>query len=232
MERENPDPRGGVRRRRLHLFVLADCSRSMVGRMEALNDSLGGCAREIARLDRESALAELRVAVAAFSRGASWHVPPGTAGAELVWADLAAEGLATDFGGALGLLAGALTPEALGRCNLPPVVLVISDGAATDNWEAELARLDASSWGKPGRTLRLALAVGQAADRELLKRVTGDPQAVWPVGDAAQLAHLVRWALVTLPSRLAAGVSPVGGRGERSPDLTLPPPVPRGTGAW
>ena len=69
-----------------------------------------------------------------FHKCALWHVETPTAVDDFVWNDLEAYGR-TDLGAAIRLLSLELTPEKMGRRALPPVIVLLSDGTPTDDWE-------------------------------------------------------------------------------------------------
>jgi hypothetical protein len=95
----------------------------------------------------------------------------------------------TDFGAALTCLGDALKSPPHPRRALPPLVVLLSDGEPTDEYEAALAALDSLPWGKKAQ--RYAIAIGQDADREVLMKFTGDPNRVLDAYNAERLAMLV-----------------------------------------
>ena len=84
----------------------------------------------------------------------------------------------------------------------PPVLVVVSDGRPTDDFEAGLARLMAEPWGR--RAVRLAIAIGADADLDVLTAFIGDPELrPFTADDPEQLVYLVRF-VSTAASRLAS----------------------------
>jgi uncharacterized protein YegL len=55
---------------------------------------------------------------------------------------------------------------------LPPVLVLISDGQPTDDFSSGLKQLMEQPWGK--KAVRIAIAVGQDADRETLQKFIGN----------------------------------------------------------
>ena len=104
----------------------------------------------------------------------------------------------------------------------PPVLVVVSDGRPTDDFEAGLAGLMAMPWGR--RAVRLAIGIGADADQEVLSAFIGDPELrPFTANDPEQLVYLVRF-VSTAASRLAS--LPV----DEIPDPRLPEPaIPRAT---
>ena len=84
---------------------------------------------------------------------------------------------------------------------------------------------NSTGWGRPGRTVRVAVAIGTDASKDVLTRFTGDADTVFEADNAQRLADLIKWASVTLSKFASSGASQVGGLGE-GPPIPPPPPVP------
>lgn len=220
------DPLGSVTRSKLHFFWLADCSGSMNanGKIQALNNAIHECIPATREANKTNAFADMMVRAIRFSTGAQWHMPTPTQVDEFEWHDLEAGGV-TDMGAAIRLLKSELTPDKMGRRALPPVIVLLSDGAPTDDWEAALEDFNSTGWGRPGRTVRVAVAIGTDASKDVLTRFTGDADTVFEADNAQRLADLIKWASVTLSKFASSGASQVGGLGE-GPPIPPPPPVP------
>jgi uncharacterized protein YegL len=222
------DPLGSVTRSQLHFFWLADCSGSMRmhGKIQALNNAIHECLPAAREAAASNAFAEMMMRAIKFSTGASWHVKDAVPVDDFVWSDLEAVGV-TDLGNALRLLKHELTPDKMGRRALPPVICLLSDGAPTDDWEHALAEFNETGWGRPGRTVRVAIAVGRDADKFVLSRFTGSEETVFEANNAQRLTELIKWASVTLSKFASSGASQIGGStAESGPPLPPPPPVP------
>jgi hypothetical protein len=76
----------------------------------------------------------------------------------------------TDFGAALTCLGDALTPPKHPKRAICPLVVLLSDGWPTDEYEAALAALDLLPRWK--HVQPFAIAIGQDADREVLTKFT------------------------------------------------------------
>jgi uncharacterized protein YegL len=103
------------------------------------------------------------------------------------------------MGEALVTLAGALTAEALPGRQLPPVIVLVSDGYPSDDVEAGLSALMSSYYGS--RALRVAISIGSDAEEDILERFIGHP-SMRPLqaNNAQDLARQIRWA-TTMPVR-------------------------------
>ena len=221
------DPLGSVSRSKLHFFWIADCSGSMAaqGKIEALNNAIQECIPATKESAANNPFADMMVRAIAFSNGARWHIENETPVDDFVWKELSPGGV-TDLGAAIRLLANELVPEKMGRRALPPVLVLLSDGAPTDEWEKELQAFNQSGWGRPGRTVRIAVAIGQDANKDILERFTGNPETVFEANNAQRLADLIKWASVTLSKYASSGASqidPLPGSNNTLPPL---PPIP------
>lgn len=192
----------GIARRQLQVILALDCSGSMRGdRIASLNYALRTAIPELRGVAEENPEVDVRVRVLRFATGAQWHVEAPMPVAELRWEDLQAEG-ETDMGAAFALLAEALRPEAMPGRQLPPVVVIASDGFPSDDVEAGLRVFFAEP--NAEAAIRLAIAVGADADQEILERFIRHP-SMKPLraNNAASLVEHIRWA-TTAPVKAAS----------------------------
>jgi uncharacterized protein YegL len=101
-----------------------------------------------------------------FGSGAKWHTSE-TKVKDFKWYDVDAGGV-TDTGTAMKLLAQELFVEKMGLRAIPPVIILMSDGCATDNYEGGLSVLLAERWSS--KTVRIAIAIGDDADVDELSK--------------------------------------------------------------
>jgi uncharacterized protein YegL len=108
------------------------------------------------------------------------------------WTDLKAEGV-TDMGKALSMLADQLSPDAMPGRALPPVLVLISDGQPTDNFDNGLKMLLDQPWGK--KAVRIAIAIGEDADQDVLQKFIGHPEfRPLQANNAETLVRYIKWA--------------------------------------
>lgn len=204
--------------RPLHFFFVTDASGSMEvdGKIQSLNNAIREAIPHLREVAAQNPFANLLVRALAFSSGTRWHIEQPTPVDLVSWSDVVAGGY-TDFGAALQELASVLRMPPMEARAFPPVIVVISDGQPTDDFDKGLAALMAEPWGR--RAVRLAIAIGRDADLDVLQRFIGDP-AVKPFSarDPDQLAYLVRF-VSTAASRLAS--TPTGG-GANAAALLVP----------
>lgn len=192
----------GVARRQLHVILALDCSGSMRGdRIASLNYALRTALPELRAVAEDNPEIDVRIRVLRFASEATWHVAEPVPVGELRWTDLAAEG-ETNLGEALVLMSRALSREAMPGRQLPPVVVVASDGYPTDDFEAGFEAFFAAD--HADAAIRLAIAIGSDADTEILERFIRHP-AMKPLraNNAAALVEHIKWA-TTAPVKAAS----------------------------
>jgi uncharacterized protein YegL len=218
-------PGGGISRRPLHFFILADCSGSMKvdGKMQALNFAIASMLPHLATWENEQEQAQVLVRAIAFADEAQWHIadPLPVAGGR--WRPLrhVEKGL-TFMGAAFRLVAEALQPGRLETRALRPAILLITDGRPTDpaEFEAGLRVLMSTPAGRGA--IRLAVAIGRSANSEYLSRFIDDPAVPVLVADSVEqitLRMMTASLAVSRFSQVGADRSVIAG------DLIQPPPA-------
>ncbi len=168
-------PGSALSARPLHFIWICDCSGSMSdsGKIQALNNAI----RQVIPLMREVASdnpnAQVLTRVITFSDGAQWKVSQPTPIEQFEWTDLAADGV-TDLGKALSMVADQLDVTNMSDRALPPVLVLISDGQPTDDFNGGLQKLMNQPWGK--KAVRVAIAVGQNAEYNVLQKFIGNAE--------------------------------------------------------
>jgi uncharacterized protein YegL len=175
-------PGGVAQRRELHFFWLLDGSGSMQGdKIQQLNfavaDSILGMREQAAKY-----FPKVRVVVHAlrFGSDVQWisqngslssAMPEPVALSEFEWEEIFIKPKGDKrMGEALSRVA-----EELARLNRPqyrPVLILVTDGHATDNFDAGLELLMAQRLGK--HAIRLAVGIGNEFDSERLKKFIGN----------------------------------------------------------
>jgi uncharacterized protein YegL len=171
-------PGGGISKRPLHVFVLADCSGSMKvdGKIQALNFAIASMLPQLAAWESGQEQAQVFVRAIAFANEASWHIGTPVPVGELRWPALhhVEKGL-TSMGAAFNLVGEALQPDRLESRALRPAILLITDGRPTDPAEFESGLRALSSIPAGRSAIRLAVAIGRTANSDYLRRFIDDP---------------------------------------------------------
>jgi uncharacterized protein YegL len=187
-------PGGPMASRPVHFIWLLDCSSSMSlnGKMAQLNFAIREAVPEMQSAARDNPAASLLVRVVTFSNGAVWHLAAPTKVDDFVWKDVHSFG-GTDLGAALRLAAAELATPPMPQRALRPVLALVSDGQPTDDWRSGLRAVDATPWGT--RAVRVAVAIGDDADKAMLKEFLANPELEpFEAKNAQQLARAIRWA--------------------------------------
>jgi uncharacterized protein YegL len=220
-------PGGALASRPLHFFWIADCSGSMDhnGKIQALNHAIREAIPHMQQVAGENPNAQVLVRAISFASGAKWHVSQPTSIENFRWEDLKAGGV-TDMGKALSMLAEQLSPEYMPPRALPPVLVLLSDGQPTDNFDRGLKSLFDQPWGK--KAVRIAIAIGDDADQEILQRFIGHPEfKPLQANNAESLVRYIKWASTEV---LKSASSPASQTVEAKPVGNVPlPPVPDAT---
>lgn len=215
-------PGGPLATRPLHFIFIADCSGSMAGdKIQALNHAIREAIPHMREVARGNPNAEVLVRSVKFSVGAQWHQSQATNVETFEWKDLSAGGM-TDMGQALALVAGTLKTPPMPERALPPVLVLVSDGEPTDDFDSGLRALLAEPWGK--KAVRLAIAIGEGARLDVLQRFIGHNE-IQPLqaNNAEQLVRFIRWASTAVLQAASAPASQT----QAAPagvNVPLPPP--------
>lgn len=218
--------RGPATRSTMRLLGALDTSSSMAGsKIQSVDRTMHEVCTELQEIEASNpSESELKVGINVFSDTARWQIPPATRAAGISWpTPLVADGR-TAMGASFRLFAEQLSIEQMGPRNKPPLLFVASDGKPNDDWQAGLAALDASDWGKrPRHHVRLAIAVGADCDRgplEAFIRGAREHHLV-EVTNRVHLREVLLWATVRLSQQLSQQKSEPLADGPR----LLPPPT-------
>jgi uncharacterized protein YegL len=177
------------------LFYLVDTSGSMAGdKLGSVNAAMEeAITKDLPLISSANDDAEIRVAIMQFASGCSWITPASGPIRidEVIWNDLQPGGL-TDLGAACLELDKRLSRNEYLRSQTgayAPVILLVSDGAPTDNWEKGLNQLTKNNWFK--HAIKIAIATDDA-DKAVLGTFTGTPESVIEVKDKHTLKTLIR----------------------------------------
>ena len=237
-----PFPNVRLTNRPLHFIYICDCSGSMAaqGKMQALNQAIRQSLPGMVKVARDNPEARVLVRAVSFADKASWHISKPTEVEQLQWVDLQAGGI-TAMGEALELIATQLSSPPMEERALPPVLVLISDGQPTDDFDAGLKELMNQMWAQ--KAVRLAIALGHDANIDVLQDFIGpDPQAGGQVGrsiqgvstsarqplqasNATALAQYIEWASTAVVGAASMPVSRTQGSASEGniPLPDLPP---------
>lgn len=206
--------------RRLPVYILADCSGSMQGNpIESVKSGIRALHSEL--MGDPSAVECAYLSVITFDANAQQLVPL-TELSLFTPPDLKAAGT-TAFGAALKLLMECLEREvqkttAEQKGDWKPLVFIFTDGSPTDRWDTFADELKSK---RPGNII--AVACGDAADPEVLKRVTGTVLIMKEMSPDA-FKQFFKWVSASI-KQTSAKIGAVAAASTEG--IALPPPPPQ-----
>ena len=190
----------GIPRRTMVLFFVVDTSGSMEGKkIGAVNQAIREAVPEIQELNNGSD-ALIKIAALEFSSGARWLTTGGPIEAEQYhWRDVDAAGT-TDMGAMCKTLNEKLSTKENGFMkeatgSFAPAIFLLSDGDPTDDWQKELNNLKQNNWFRAA--VKIAIAIGDDANKDVLKEFTGNKETVLEVYNPAMLMKMIKFVSVT-----------------------------------
>ena len=174
-----------ISRKLLPIIYVLDTSGSMEGsRIAAVNAAMNETMEVLKDVSQKNPRAELKIGVLQFSTGPQWVTNELVFMEDFYWNDLKAGGL-TDFGSALNELHNKLSREQLLVSEvgfLTPVIIFMSDGEPTDDYESALNKIKSNNNFFKVST-KIVAAVGNDANVQVLQEITGNKEAVIKVND-------------------------------------------------
>lgn len=220
-------PGGPIASRPLRFFWVLDTSSTMSGsKIGELNFAIREALPSMKSTANENPNAQVEIMVLTFGSAVHWLTPAPVPLEQFTWTDISAGGL-TAMGGALEEVSKKLSPDQMPDRGLPPVIVLVTDGQPTDDFDKGLKALMDQPWAK--RSVRLAIAIGQDADLGPLRRFMEHAE-LQPLlaNNADTLASYIRWASIqVLKSASAPNSTPAGSAVPTSTGSVLPaPPAP------
>lgn len=190
--------------RPLPVIVLADASGSMSenGKIDVLNQALKEMVKTFATESRIKA--EIQVGLITFGGdSAQMHLPLAPAHQIVNMQPIPAVG-ATPMGQAFALAKDVLEDhELIPSRAYRPVLILVSDGLPTDDWEREFQALQASE--RAQKATRFALAIGDDADEVVLGKFANDREApVFKTHQVRDIHRFFRAVTLSVTSRTAS----------------------------
>ena len=202
-----------VPRKVMTLFFIVDTSGSMAGsKIGAVNLAIREVLPMLDDISSNNADAEIKIALLDFSSGARWLYDTPKSAPDFIYNDLSVSGL-TDLGEAYQALneklsrKGGFMAETTGT--FAPALILLSDGEPTDNWQSGLKTLKENRWYQAA--IKVAIAIGNDANKEVLKEFTNNIEAVIETHNIEALKTIIRTVSVTA-STIGSQSSTVGNK--------------------
>jgi uncharacterized protein YegL len=223
-------PGGPLATRPLILFWVLDVSGSMArdGKVQAMNHAVREALAALLKAAGENPHAAIQLMVLSFSSGAQWLNSQPVSIANFKWSDLTAAG-DTEMGKAFFMLAEQLQVSRIGQHAFPPVVVLVSDGLASDSTAAGLQAVLDQPWGK--RAVKISIGIGADADYGILEKFmdASGERPVLSAGNAADLVRYFVWASTEVVKAASQPASQVKGATVNA-NVPIPTPPPAATG--
>ena len=187
-------------RKDLHVFYVLDTSGSMDGTpISTLNRAMEESTQALKEVAKSNGDAKLKITVMEFNSGCKWVTSNGPEDLEedFFWDPLKAGGL-TDIGSALKELNTKLSRKAFLNSMtgaLMPIIIFMTDGFATDNYEKALETIRRNRWFQYGT--KIGFAIGDNPDLKMISSVVGNSEAVIRTTDLKLFKKLLRFVSVT-----------------------------------
>lgn len=193
------DDLGAVMRPDLHVFYVLDTSGSMQNKsIGVLNRAMEQTVDALKQVAAHHSDANVKIAVLEFNSSCRWVNPQGPEYLEdFFWQDLAAAGK-TEVGAALRELDSKLSRSAFLSSMTSaylPVIIFMTDGFATDDYERELQKIMRNKWF--AKATRVGFAIGRNPDTEMIAKLVGSSEAVIRTDDLGVFARLLRFVSVS-----------------------------------
>ncbi len=186
----------GIVKRQMVLFFVIDTSGSMQGtKIGAVNTAIREVLPELK--DAGGSDIDLKVACLTFSSGCQWMYSTPISSESFQWNNVVADGC-TDLGAACRELSEKLSKNGFLKApsgSVAPAIFLMSDGEPTDDFESGLAKLKDNNWFK--YAIKVAVAIGDDANKEVLAKFTGTIEAVISVHTPEALKKWIRKVSVT-----------------------------------
>lgn len=182
----------------LPVVLLLDVSYSMQGeKMYKLNAAVKEMIKDFANAEKNEI--EILVSVITFGSEVLLHTPY-TSAKDIEWNDLQVTGM-TPMGTAFAMAKAMIedketTPSKAYR----PTLVLVSDGAPTDDWEQPLRKL--VNEGRSQKCDRMAMAIGSEASNVVLNEfITGTDYSVFTAEDASKIQEFFKFVTMSITTR-------------------------------
>jgi uncharacterized protein YegL len=186
---------GVLAKRQMVIFFLIDQSGSMDGtKIGAVNTAMDEILPELRSVG--GAETNIKVALLLFAGGCQWMFaePLAVDDPKLKWTRVKTKDDGTNFGAAFQELSQKMSRHAFlsaPSASVAPVIFLMSDGQPTDEYKDALGLLKNNNWFK--HAIRVAIAIGDDADKNVLAEFTGNSEAVIKVHTPEALRKMIRF---------------------------------------
>ncbi len=206
MKKNIKRPGGELATRPLHFIWITDCSYSMEGdKIQSLNHAIRESIPAMQNIAEDNPFSQVLIRAVKFSDGAKWHIADPVPVEDFKWQDIKVDGM-TDMGKGLELVAEQLKMPPMTDRALPPVLVLITDGHPTDDFDKGLKTLMALPWGK--KAVRIGIAIGDDVNLDILQQFIGHTELKpLQANNAEQLVQYIKWVSTAILQSASAPAS-------------------------
>lgn len=181
-----------ISQRPLDVIYMIDTSGSMEGdKIQAVNKAMHELETMLKEEARKNPSAQVNVRIMTFGGNtARWHTDK-TPIENFQYKDIYNVDGMTPLGSALNILCMTLDTDKMPSRGLKPIIVLLSDGWPNDTWEPNMKKLLGMPWGN--KALKVAIAIGNGADRNILGQFTTDKNLVLEANNPADLKYFIKW---------------------------------------
>lgn len=186
--------------RPLPVIIAVDKSGSMEssGKIEALNLALNDFVKSLQ--EEDSSRAEIHLALYSFGGESASCDSPLSSISDLQIPKYTAMGR-TPMGGAFSMLKALIEDkELISSRSYKPTIVLLTDGVPTDDWIQPLGEL--ISDGRSSKAFRIALAIGDDADKNMLSEFVSEPEYLLSGENARDIKKFFRFVTMSVTQRL------------------------------
>jgi uncharacterized protein YegL len=186
--------------RPLPVIIAVDRSGSMSadGKIEALNIALKNFIDSVK--DEDSAKAEIQIALYSFgdeSATCDLHLSPIS---QVSITDYQAHGK-TPMGGVFRKLKELIEDKSIiPSRSYKPTIVLLTDGIPTDEWKSPMSEL--INEGRSSKAFRIAMAIGDDADRNMLSKFVSSPEYLVTGESARDIRKFFRFVTMSVTQRM------------------------------
>lgn len=192
-------PGGALAKRPLHFIWILDVSGSMKfnGKIEALNFAIRETLPDLRHAAAQNPNIDVLMRAVTFGDDVRWHLAEPTPAGRLIWQDVRAGGHSA-MGGALAAVAAELRTPPMPERAVSPVLILVSDGDYTDDFDSGLKALLSEPWGRDAHRIAVAIGNDMPESLDALRRFIADDELEPLHADnRATLIEQIRWAALT-----------------------------------
>ncbi len=219
-----------VSRRVIRIFLIIDESGSMGGTpIGVVNQTCREILPILREIMKNNPGIEIELLCISFDHTEKWHIGPQAVKInDAVWHDLSASG-GTNMSKAVELLTDSLAVENMPKRGIPPVCILLSDGANGDGkqYDQAIDALNSEFWG--AKAVRLSIGIGSSYDKRSLELFCNQPEVgVLEAADTADIEQYLKLCSTQVAGQIMKNRSSPGANKNNNVAIQTLPTQPAG----